>query len=146
MKPRWHLMAGLTVGVASLFFSQSVPFLRVELFGVEFSVFTLCVAVSVLLDVDHIVDFWVNKGWVFRNLEDVFRKGRMFDIFHSVEIAVFLPFLSILLPFLVFPAISYACHIAMDAFGNNVSWQAYFYVFRFGRWTKNHPSPSVLAQ
>ncbi len=75
----------------------------------------------------------LNRDWEFKNNQDAFEKGRMFVILHSVENAVVLAFLSIIFPFLVFPAISYICHIAMDVFGNDMSWQAYFYVFRFGR-------------
>jgi hypothetical protein len=128
---------GLIVATASLLFSQSIPFLRIEVFGVELSVFTLCVAVSVLLDFDHVIDFRVNRNQRWMDLEQRFREGRMFVVFHSVENTIILAFLSFFFPFLIFPTISYICHIAMDAFGNNVSWQAYFYVFRFGRkWIK----------
>ena len=137
MNPRRHFLVGLLVATGSLLFNQSIPFVRFELFGVELTVFILCVAVSVLLDVDHLIDFRVNRNQRWMNLEHMFREGRMFVVFHSVENAVILTFLSFFFPFLVFPTISYICHIAMDAFGNNVSWQAYFYIFRFGRkWIK----------
>jgi hypothetical protein len=133
MNPKRHFLVGLVVATASLLFNQSVPFLRIEFFGVEFTVFALSVAVSVLLDFDHIIDFRANRNQRWMNLEQRFREGRMFVVFHSVENAVILIILSFFFPFLIFPTISYICHIAMDAFGNNVSWQAYFYVFRFGR-------------
>jgi hypothetical protein len=104
---------------------------------VQLTVFTLCIAVSVLLDFDHITDFIVNRNQMWMNLEQKFREGRMFVVFHSIENALILTVLSFFFPFLVFPTISYICHIAMDAIGNNVSWQAYFYIFRFGRkWIK----------
>jgi len=123
----------LLVAIASLFFSQSFPFIRIEMFGIEFTVFTICIAVSVLLDFDHLLDFKLNRNYRGRNLEQAFREGRMFVVFHSFEVAIILTFLSFFFPFLVFPTISYICHIAMDSLGNNVSWQAYFYIFRFGK-------------
>ena len=127
---------GLAVASASLFFNQSFPFIRIELFGVELTVFIICLAVSVLLDFDHLIDFRLNRNYRGMNLEQMFRNGRMFVVFHSVENAIILTFLSFFFPFLVFPTISYICHIAMDAFGNPVTWQAYFYIIRFG--SKRH--------
>jgi hypothetical protein len=125
------------VATVSLLFNQSVPFVRIELFGVELSIFVLCIAVGVLLDFDHLIDFRMTRDQRWMSLEQKFRKGRMFVVFHSFENAVILTVLSFFFPFLVFPTISYVCHIAMDAYGNNVSWQAYFYIFRFGRkWIK----------
>jgi hypothetical protein len=107
------------------------------LFGVELSVFVLSVAVGVLLDFDHLIDFRMTRDQRWMSLEQKFRKGRMFVVFHSFENAIILTVLAFFFPFLVFPTISYICHIAMDAYGNNVSWQAYFYIFRFGRkWIK----------
>ena len=137
MNPKRHFLVGLCVATASLLFSQHIPFIRIELFGVELSVFVLSVAVSVLLDFDHIIDFRLNRNQRWMTLEQRFREGRMFVVFHSIENTLFLTMLSLFFPFLVFPTISYICHIAMDAIGNNVSWQAYFYIFRFGRkWVK----------
>jgi hypothetical protein len=125
------------VATVSLLFNQSVPFVRIELFGVELSVFVLCIAVGVLLDFDHLIDFRMNRDQRWMSLEQRFRKGRMFVVFHSFENAIILAVLAFFFPFLVFPTISYICHIAMDAYGNKVSWHAYFYVFRFGRkWIK----------
>jgi hypothetical protein len=138
MYPQWHLMAGLTVGVASLLFSQSIPFFSFEVFGFELSVFALCIGISVLMDVDHLFDLWLY--WKRS------RRGKLRDwqVFHSVENAVILTFLSIFFPFLVFPVIGYICHIAMDVLGNNNPWQFYFYAFRFGRkWVKNPRSPKA---
>jgi hypothetical protein len=138
MNPKRHFLVGLLVATASLFFSQSIPFIRIEMFGIEFTVFTICIAVSVMLDFDHILDFKLNRNYRGKNLEQTFREGRMFVVFHSFEVAIILTSLSFFFPFLVFPTISYICHIVMDAFGNNVSWQAYFYIFRFGRkWIKS---------
>ena len=133
MNTKRHFLVGLIIATISLLFDQSVPFLRIELFGVQLTIFTLCIAVSVLLDFDHIIDFIVNRNQMWMNLEQKFREGRMFVVFHSIENALILTVLSFFFPFLVFPTISYICHIAMDAIGNNVSWQAYFYIFRFGR-------------
>jgi hypothetical protein len=134
MNTRRHFIVGLLVATVSLLFNQNVPFLRIELFGVELTVFALCIAVSVLVDFDHIIDFRVNRKQMWMPLEKLFREGRMFVVFHSIENAIVLTFLSFFFPFLMFPTISYICHITMDAFGNSVSWQAYFYIFRFQKW------------
>ena len=146
MNPRRHLLVGLMVATASLLFNQRIPFFRIELFGVELSVFVLSVGVSVFLDFDHIIDFRVNRNQRWMNLEQRFREGRMFVVFHSVENTIMLAVLSFFFPFLFFPTISYICHIAMDAFGNNVSWKAYFYIFRFGKkWKKvQNPNNKVI--
>ena len=121
MNTRRHLIVGLLVATVSLLFNQNVPFLRIELFGVELTVFTLCIAASVLVDFDHIIDFRVNRNHGWMNQEQKFRNGRMFVIFHSYENAIILTLLSLFFPFLIFPTISYICHIAMDASGNPVS-------------------------
>ena len=131
--PKHHFLAGLFVASVSLLFSQSFPFIRFELFGVELTVFVLCTVISVIVDFDHIIDFRLNRNYKPMPLEDKFRKGRMFVVFHSFENSIILSFLSSFFPSLIFPTISYICHMIMDALGNNVSWQAYFYIFRFGR-------------
>jgi hypothetical protein len=137
MNPKRHFLVSLIVATVSLLFNQSIPFVRIELFGVELSVFVLSVAVGVLLDFDHLIDFRMIRDQRWMSLEQKFRKGRMFVVFHSFENAVILTVLAFFFPFLVFPTISYVCHIAMDAYGNKVSWQAYFYICRFGRkWIK----------
>jgi hypothetical protein len=122
MNSRRHFIVGLIVATASLFFSQRIPFLKIEGFGVELSVFVLTVAVSVLLDVDHLLDFRVNWNSQYRymNLEQKLQEGRMFVIFHSFENVLILTVLSIIFPFLVFPTVSYICHVTMDAIGNKV--------------------------
>lgn len=137
MKPKHHFFVGLIVATISLFFSQDFPFISIELLGVKLTVFTICIAVSVLLDFDHVIDFRLNRHNWGTSQEQRFREGRMYVVFHSIENAIILTFSSLFFPFLIFPTISYICHIAMDAFGNNVSWYAYFYVFRFKRnWIK----------
>jgi hypothetical protein len=131
--PQRHLFASLIIATISLFFNQKTPFFSVELFGHNLTVFVLCLGFGVLLDVDHIIDFRVNRHRHFENLESQFRKGRMYVVLHSVENALILTILAILLPFFLFPAISYDSHIAMDIYYNDVSFGAYFYVIRFGR-------------
>jgi hypothetical protein len=127
------LFASLIVAAISLLFDQKTPFFSVELFGRNFTVFVLCLGVGVLLDADHIIDFRLNRHNHFENLESQFKKGRMYVVLHGVENTLLLTALAILFPFLLFPAISYDCHIAMDIYYNPVSFKAYFYVIRFGR-------------
>ena len=127
------MFASLIIATISLLFDQKTPFLSVELFGHNFTVFVLCLSVGVLLDIDHIIDFRVNRHKHFENLESQFREDRMYVVLHGVENTLLLTALAILFPFLLFPAISYDCHIAMDIYYNPVSFEAYFYVVRFGR-------------
>jgi hypothetical protein len=115
----------------SLLFNQNTPFLDIELFGYDITIFVLCVVVGVFIDIDHIIDIF--KRCAFGSLESRFREGRLIILFHGIENAVILSGLSIAFPFLIFPSISYICHMIMDVYGNNVSFQAYFYTVRFGR-------------
>jgi hypothetical protein len=87
-------------------------------------------AVGVLIDVDHILDFHINGGFGSGSLESMYKEGKMFVIFHGFENIMILFCLSIVYPFLIFPSISYFLHMVIDAYGNRVSYQAYFYIFR----------------
>jgi len=133
MRVKWHFVASLAIAIVSLFFNQSVPFLVVELFGYTITVFILCFAVGVFVDVDHIVDIRLNRGYFFESVEGAYRDGRWFVVFHGAETVVVLCGLSIVFPFLMFPTACYICHMLMDFYANGVSFQAYFYVVRFGR-------------
>lgn len=123
----------LIIAICSLLFEQKTPFLAITLFNYDFTVFVLCIVFGVLLDIDHILDYRLNEGNPFRSLKSQFEKGRMYVIFHGVEGAILLVILANIWPFLLFPAISYACHILMDIYYNGVSFQAYFYIVRLGR-------------
>lgn len=128
-----HFAASLSVATFSLLFSQSVPFLSIQLFSHEITVCVLCIGVGVLVDIDHMIDFRVNGGHMTESLESRYKKGRMLVIFHGIENTIILISLSVSFPFLAFLTISYICHILMDVYGNGVSFQAYFYTVRFGR-------------
>jgi hypothetical protein len=131
--PQRHLLVTLIIATASLLFAQKTPFLTVRLFGYDFAVFVLCMTFGVLLDVDHIIDFALNRGRSFENLESRFKSGRMYVLFHGIENVVLFIVLAAIWPFLTFPAISYTCHMAMDVYGNGVQFRAYSYAVRFGR-------------
>jgi hypothetical protein len=118
--PQRHLLASLVIAALSLLFNQKVPFLTVELFGYDFTVFLLCVVFGVLIDVDHVVDYRLNRWHMSESLESRFKKGRMFVVFHGIENIVILAALSIVFPFLIFPAARYFCHMAMDIYSNEV--------------------------
>lgn len=133
MYPQRHLLASLVVATVSLLFSQKTPFLAIKLFGYDFAVFALCIVFGVFLDVDHVIDYRLNRGRSFESLESRFEKGRMYVVFHGVENVLLFTVLAVVWPFLVFPAISYICHMVMDVYGNGVPFQAYFYTVRFGR-------------
>jgi hypothetical protein len=130
---KWHFGVSLAIALVSLFFNQNAPFLDVEVLGYTITVLVLCIAVGVFMDVDHIVDWRLNRGYSFESVEAGYRDGRWFVVFHGAENVVILCVLSIIFPFLVFPTVSYTCHLAMDFYANGVSFQAYFYVVRFGR-------------
>ena len=130
---KWHFVASLVVAVFSFFFNQRVPFFEVRLLGYEITVFVLCIVVGVFVDVDHIIDYWINGWLVFVSLGRRFREGRMFLVLHGIENAVILAGVSVLFPFLIFPTISYICHMTMDIYGNGTPIRAYFYTVRFGR-------------
>ena len=133
MYPQWHLLSSLVVAAVSLLFNQVVPFFAVQLFGYNVAVFVLCLLVGVFIDVDHILDYRLNRSFGNVSLESNYRTGRMFVVFHGAENTVILAALSIVFPFLIFPTVSYTCHIIIDMYGNGVSYHAYFYVARFGR-------------
>jgi hypothetical protein len=128
-----HFIVSLIIAIFSLFFDQRTPFLEIRLLGYEITVFILCIVVGVLVDVDHIIDYWIIRGHMSKSLEQRFREGRMFLVFHSIENTVILAVLSILFPFFVFPTITYICHMTMDVYGNGAPYRAYFYLVRFGR-------------
>jgi hypothetical protein len=133
MHTKWHLLASVAIAAISLGFTQHVPFVTAEVFDHEITAFALCIAVGVLVDVDHIIDFWMNRWRMNETLESRFRRGKMYVIFHGVENIAVLVVLSAIFPFLIFPTASYACHLTMDMYSNDVSFQAYFYTIRFGR-------------
>lgn len=131
MYAKWHFAASLVIAGFSLFFNQDTPFLDVELFSYDITVFVLCIMVGVFVDVDHVID--ILKGYAFKSVASRFREGRLIILFHGIENAVILTGLSIVFPFLIFPSISYICHIMMDVYGNNIPFRAYFYVLRVAR-------------
>ena len=103
------------------------------MFGYNLTVFLLCIIFGVFIDVDHIVDFRINRLHMSESQESLFRKGRMYVIFHGIENIIILGTLSTFFPFLIFPATSYFCHMAMDIYSNEVPFQAYSYLVRFGK-------------
>lgn len=131
--PQRHLLASVAIATFSLFFSQKTPFLAIELFGFDFTIFALCIIFGVFLDLDHMLDYRLNRQRPYERLESRFREGRMFVVFHGIENIIILIVISIAFPFLIFPTASYSCHLAMDIYSNDVSFQAYFYTIRFAR-------------
>lgn len=134
MNAKRHMIASLPIAMVSLPFNQSVPFLTVELFGFQVTVFLLCLVLGVFVDIDHIIDYRLNKQRMRKNLGPASRRKDMFVFpFHGVESIAILVALSFIFPFLAFPTVSYACHMIMDIHGNGHSLASYFYVVRFGR-------------
>jgi len=85
MNIRKHLLVSMVVAAVSLLFNQNVPFFGVELFGHSITVFVLSMAVGIFVDVDHIIDYHLNRGHIFGSLESRFRTGKMYVIFHGIE-------------------------------------------------------------
>lgn len=130
MYPHKHFIAALVVGAASLFFNQKTPLLTIEVFGYNVTVFCLCFVSGVLIDIDHLVDFQLNREHWGESIETNFQKGRLYVPFHGLENIPILAALSIVFPFLIFPTWSYIFHMTLDIYGNNVSHRAYFYTIR----------------
>lgn len=130
MYPDKHSIVALAVGAASLFFNQKTPLLTIEVFGINITVFCLCLISGVLIDLDHLVDFQLNRWHRHESLEAQFEKGRMYVPLHGIENIPILAALSIVFPFLIFPTISYLLHMIMDIYSNNVTHKAYFYTIR----------------
>jgi hypothetical protein len=128
--PHKHFVAALAVGAASLLFNQKTPIFTIEVFGYNITVFCLCLVSGVLVDLDHLVDYQLNRWHRHESLETQFEKGRMYVPLHGIENIPILTAFSIIFPFLVFPTISYLLHMTLDLYSNNVSHQAYFYTAR----------------
>lgn len=130
MYPHKHLLASLGVAAASLFFNQKVPFLTIQLTGFDVSVAFLSIIVGVFIDIDHLVDFLLNRRLPQETVETRFEKGRIYQPFHGIENVPILAILSVFFPFLVFPTISYLIHIAMDIYNNAIPHEAYSYIIK----------------
>ena len=128
MHPKWHITSSMIIAMISLLFEQNTPFLSIQLFHREISVFVLCFVVGVTIDVDHLIDYHVYRRYTVEG-------ENMIILFHGIENVAILAFLSFVFqfPFIVFPSISYACHMAMDVYGNGQPFLSYCYVVRFGR-------------
>jgi hypothetical protein len=141
MYPQWHFLASLLIGLISFIFNQNVPFFTVQLFGANVTVFALCIIVGVIIDVDHIIDIHLYREKFSESNESRYRNGRMILVFHGMENTIVLATLSTVFPFLLFPTISYTCHIVLDMLSNRISFQAYFYTVRFrvklAQWRRN---------
>ena len=131
MHPQKHLLATLAVAAASLLFNQKTPLLTIEIFGYNITVFTLCLISGVLIDIDHLIDYRLNRWHRHESLETQFNKGRMYVPLHGIENIPILAALSIIFPFLIFPTISYFIHMTMDIYSNAVPHKAYSYIIRF---------------
>lgn len=118
----------MIIAMISLLFEQHTPFLSIQLFHREIGVFVLCFVVGVTIDIDHLIDYHVYGRHTFEG-------ENMIILFHGIENAVILAFLSFMFQssFIVFPSVSYACHMAMDVYGNGKPFLSYCYVMRFGR-------------
>ena len=141
MRAKWHLKTSLAIAFTSLFFSQDTPFLVIDFLGHRITVFVLCIALGFFVDIDHLADFRLNRGVFFggTGAKGAYAIGRWFVILHGIEVAAILCGLSIAFPFLMFPVISYLCHMVMDISFNGVPIQAYFYTIRFRRiWLARH--------
>ena len=132
MYPKWHFGMSLAVALVSLLFSQDTPLLSVKLFGHETATFVLVLAVGVGVDVDHLVDYRVYGRSAFNIVELDYTEKRMIVLLHGIEAAITMVMLSAILPhpYLIFPTISYICHMIMDIYGNPPPLRAYLYTVR----------------
>lgn len=96
----------------------------------------MCLVVGAVIDVDHLIDYYVSGRQAFLG-------ENMIILLHGLENVIVLSVLSIIFrfPFLVFPTISYAIHMAMDIYGNGQPFFLYFYTVRFGKKFLTHQYP-----
>jgi hypothetical protein len=126
--PKWHIVTSLIIAACSLLFDQSFPILSIQLFHYEIGVFVMCLVFGVVIDADHLIDYYVSGRQAFQG-------ENMIILLHGLENVIILLILSIIFkfPFLVFPTISYVAHMAMDIYGNGQPFFLYFYTIRFSK-------------
>jgi hypothetical protein len=134
--PKWHLLVSSVIAAISLLLQQRIPYQSLEILGQNLTIPFLCIAIGIGIDADHAVDYLIYGWQSFVGLEKQLRSGKILIFFHGIEIIPILLSLSITAPFLIFPAVSYACHLIMDIWSNArpaIFLQAYSYIIRFGR-------------
>ncbi|MCX6812240.1 MAG: hypothetical protein NTW79_01265 [Candidatus Berkelbacteria bacterium] len=113
----------------------------------------LAIASGFFLDADHLIDYFIHRGWKF-NINDFFSgkhfddSGKVYVFFHGFEFAIILIVLSLIFPNLgwLFFSLGFAnlFHLFYDTFCNGAVWPTYFLTFRIAKnfdhkklWIKN---------
>jgi hypothetical protein len=133
MKPSRHVIISAVLGAGIWFYTKSIY------------ATIICFISGILVDLDHIVEYAIHfglKDFSFKNLYEKSRetdrhKGergyeRLYLIFHSSEVAIFLWVAAICIEniFLLAFALGYSSHIVLDSFGNTIHPISYFILHR----------------
>jgi len=127
MNPITHLAASSIVSAGFAYATRSMPGTIV------------CFLSGVLIDVDHVLDYWIARRKLFMNYHQLFsfgaheKTGKLFLIFHSYEWLAAL-WISIML-FSLGPvwwglAIGITVHMLMDRIGNPLRPCVFFFIYR----------------
>ena len=100
----------------------------------------LSLAVSMLIDLDHLVDYWLYLGYLDFNLREFLSgnyfcaSGKLYIFFHGYEYSIVLFFLSLIIKkyrkYFLVGAIAILAHLFFDLISNNVSFLDYSIIFR----------------
>ena len=123
-----HFCLGLIIGLIGFYIWKDK---RLILFAI---------AISMLIDLDHLIDYWLYLGHLSFNLRE-FLSGNYFCaskkfyvIFHGYEYSVILLFLAPIFKkyraYLLIGAIAILAHLLFDVISNNMPFQSYSIIFR----------------
>lgn len=133
MRPISHLVVSISAGVGIWFFAKSLY------------AGLVCFISSILIDIDHIIEYIIHRGW--RNLtlskvcqaceqttrqEGDYRFPKLYLIFHSAEVAILFWAVSLYIKNIYFIAIAfgYSIHLVMDCIANPMYIYSYFVTWR----------------
>jgi hypothetical protein len=126
--PQYHFIASLILASIFLYFTRS-PL-----------AFLFCLSAGFLLDVDHVLDFWIYKGKMTFSME-IFQEfyknwDKVIVLLHSIELLIALwIFAYISREYLISFAISagFVLHLALDFLSYDLQPRSYFLIYRLLR-------------
>ena len=133
MKPLKHVVASFSLGLLIWYLTKN------------FVAGFLCFAAGVTPDFDHAIEHIIHFGWKDLSIKNVYiatehtntRKGnrqykKLFLLFHSNELAIFLWILAVITAnvYIIAIAAGYASHIILDYLGNKPYTATYFMSWR----------------
>ena len=133
MKPAKHVIVSFTIGSIFYLYTKNI-----------YTGF-LCFFSGTLVDVDHVIEYVIHRGIknitidkVWRVSEETAKKGanggfkKLYLIFHSWEIFIFLWLLTVLFKniYILALTLGYSSHIMLDVIGNRMYPQGYSFIWR----------------